>query len=337
MYYANSLDNPNYNFLGYIWFVGRIVNIFDPEKLGRVKIRIFGRHSFDINELPTEHLPWSNVSGGFSASRTFEIGDIVYGYFEDRDGQKPFILSKIESIKTQREPYLGELTQEEKNKLPIAAKKIFVEFPGQPGNPLILGEETSFPFTTVHIANENRVHVCDITNEMQRSAAWVRLKFSEFMKFIRDGIRALLAALGTSPEGVSARIKELAQAVVRGLKKVQKVLATIQEAIAVFNNFIKKVNELIAYILSLPANLIAMLRDCLNNLYASLSKGFSDLFKDTNLGGDFSAIVQVAQETQKTINSAVETTAKAAESAALLASTVATVGTAGQQLKRFKI
>lgn len=325
--------------LGYTWFVGRVVNIFEPEKRFGVKVRCFGIHSFNISELPTEHLPWAEVLNPQSV-RLYP-GDIVMGYFQDRDKQKPVVYGKIEGIipfGTKTETYLGELTELEKAQLPKAAQNVLIKQEGKPSiNPLAMGEAEALQFTPVHVANENRAHVCDISNEMIRSASWVRLKFSEFMDLIRKGIRALLAALGASPEGVSARFKELAVAVSRELKKVQQIFKDIQNALEVFNGFIRKVRQLIEYILSLPAKLLALLQDCLKNLYASLTKGFAELFKSTGGSSDFSAITELAGEVKNTVQAAVVTAGKAAETAALTASTVATAGAAVQTTKAFKI
>jgi hypothetical protein len=42
---------------GFFWFFGVVEDNNDPLKLGRVKVRCFGLHNDDPNELRTEHLP----------------------------------------------------------------------------------------------------------------------------------------------------------------------------------------------------------------------------------------------------------------------------------------
>lgn len=44
---------------GFNWWIGVVEDRMDPEKLGRVKIRIFGYHTDDKTLLPTSDLPWA--------------------------------------------------------------------------------------------------------------------------------------------------------------------------------------------------------------------------------------------------------------------------------------
>lgn len=329
MYPSPNID-PNFSGLNWFtWFVGRVVDVFDPRQKGRVRVRCFGFHSLDVTELPTEHLPWAEVSNWNSGVRV-ELGDIVIGYFFDRDRQKPIIHGKFEGI-WDGENVTGELTPKQIEKLPQTAKTIYLKTVGQPTTHLLArGTVTGTP---IGIANNNRAHVCDISNDMKRAAAWVRIKFSEFMTLIRNAIRAALTALGLSPDGTSARLKELATAVAREAKKLREILKTINDATEVFNQYVLRVRELIEFILSLPEILLKLLSDCLSNLYKSLSKGFSELFTDIGGTSDFTAIKEAASEIQKTISAAVETTGKVAESAALVTSTVATVGAPAKAFK----
>ena len=55
----------NENFLGYnnfIWFNGVVEDNNDPEYLSRVKVRCLGFHTSNKIVLPTEDLPWAQVS-----------------------------------------------------------------------------------------------------------------------------------------------------------------------------------------------------------------------------------------------------------------------------------
>ena len=49
-----------YNFIGkdgFIWWMGIVEDNDDPLGLGRLGIRIFGHHTENLNELPTDELP----------------------------------------------------------------------------------------------------------------------------------------------------------------------------------------------------------------------------------------------------------------------------------------
>ena len=76
-------------------FVGVVEDRFDPEKLGRLRVRCLGIHTADKNKIGTADLPWASVmlpttsSGisGLGQSPSFIVeGSWVWGYFRDGDG-----------------------------------------------------------------------------------------------------------------------------------------------------------------------------------------------------------------------------------------------------------
>ena len=77
------------NFLGkdgFNWFYGVVEEINDPTKTGRVKVRIFGHHTDNLQELPTNTLPWSLPCFSPNNSMTVAtplLGDYVFGFFGD--------------------------------------------------------------------------------------------------------------------------------------------------------------------------------------------------------------------------------------------------------------
>mgnify|MGYP001254752879 FL=1 len=75
-------------------FVGVVEDRFDPEKLGRLRVRVLGVHTSDKNKIATADLPWASVvlpttSAGISGlgqSPSFIVeGAWVWGYFRDGD------------------------------------------------------------------------------------------------------------------------------------------------------------------------------------------------------------------------------------------------------------
>jgi hypothetical protein len=88
-------------------FTGVVEDRNDPARMGRVRVRIFGVHSTDRSEVPTETLPWATPLlpvtmsglGGVGAAPTGLIeGTWVMGIF--RDGfscQDPVIIGVIQS------------------------------------------------------------------------------------------------------------------------------------------------------------------------------------------------------------------------------------------------
>jgi len=85
---------------------GLVENISDPLKLGRVKVRVFGRH--DIREgtkynIATEDLPWSQVVmpattpaiNGTGHSVNLAIGSLVCGTFLDISAQEFIVMGSL--------------------------------------------------------------------------------------------------------------------------------------------------------------------------------------------------------------------------------------------------
>jgi len=101
------------NFIGrgnFTWWVGVVEDINDPVQLGRVRVRCFGWHTEDKEQIPTDQLPWAvpvNPVTGASTSGVGEMptglmqGSWVIGFFIDGErAQEPAILGSIASVPT---------------------------------------------------------------------------------------------------------------------------------------------------------------------------------------------------------------------------------------------
>lgn len=99
----NSIFNKD----GFGWWIGVVEDRFDPEKIGRVRVRIYGYHTDDKLILPTKDLPWAipispiisaSISGiGYTPIGPLE-GTWVIGFFLDgADMQQPAIFGTISS------------------------------------------------------------------------------------------------------------------------------------------------------------------------------------------------------------------------------------------------
>lgn len=86
-------------FLGkdlFTWWIGVVEENFDPELIGRVRVRIFGYHSpKHKEEILTDDLPWAtcinapNVQGAYGRPN---VGDWVVGFFLDStEAQEPIV------------------------------------------------------------------------------------------------------------------------------------------------------------------------------------------------------------------------------------------------------
>lgn len=87
------------------WFVGVVEDRFDPNFLGRLKVRCFGFHSENRDELPTEDLPWSTLVQSTNSAAQTEVGHSptglvegswVIGFFLDgEEAQQPVVMGSL--------------------------------------------------------------------------------------------------------------------------------------------------------------------------------------------------------------------------------------------------
>ena len=95
---------------GFIWFTGVVEDRNDPDSLGRVRVRCLGIHTEDLNDIPTNQLPWAQVMHsvsnpsmqGLGNSPSFLVeGSWVIGFFLDaREMQQPIIMGSLPGIPT---------------------------------------------------------------------------------------------------------------------------------------------------------------------------------------------------------------------------------------------
>jgi len=108
---------------GFVWWHGVVEDIYDPLKLGRLRVRILGWHTDDKSEIPTQDLPWAHVvmpvnstsvSGkGWSPTGIVQ-GAWVVGFFRDGfNGQEPVVFGTIGGINTVSIP-IPQLSSNEK-------------------------------------------------------------------------------------------------------------------------------------------------------------------------------------------------------------------------------
>jgi hypothetical protein len=93
---------------GFYWFHGVVEDRQDPDKLGRVKIRILGSHTKDKSYIKTEDLQWAYIISPITSAAMNGIGETplgilpgtwVFGFFRDGEyQQEPCILGTFGGI-----------------------------------------------------------------------------------------------------------------------------------------------------------------------------------------------------------------------------------------------
>lgn len=119
----NASEPSGFTFGTWRWWIGVVENRKDdPERLGRVQVRIFGYHSQNKSDIPTADLPWAAVmmppdsasSKGIGSSPTgIQEGSHVVGFFLDGDNaQTPVVIGTLVG-KPNGKPDTYELTRGE--------------------------------------------------------------------------------------------------------------------------------------------------------------------------------------------------------------------------------
>ena len=107
-----------------IWWTGVVEDRYDPERLGRCRVRIFGYHTDNLDELPTSDLPWaiplqSITSAAASGVGITPVGIVtgswVMGFFLDAEhAQQPVIMGTIAGKPEKTKEQLNRNKQEAK-------------------------------------------------------------------------------------------------------------------------------------------------------------------------------------------------------------------------------
>lgn len=99
--FVPSFIGPN----GFVWFIGTVEDNNDPLQIGRVKVRCFGYHTDNKNDLSTESLPWAvhikpTTTGSDISPTGIEVGTSVFGFFADGVvAQYPIVMGVIDGIR----------------------------------------------------------------------------------------------------------------------------------------------------------------------------------------------------------------------------------------------
>jgi len=176
---------------------------------------------------------------------------------------------------------------------------------GDPTTPVFSRGGENIIGTTIAQRNNQLVHSCDFANDLIK-----HIQLKKFLKsiarWVREGIRKIMQVLGfTDASGATSSI-------INALKKLAKELKYIKteyiDPIIEFQKYvlavIVKIRAIIQWILSLPAKLLALLRDCVLRLIKSLVKMFTDEFSGStgepsqasDLGKDFKELAAAIKE-----------------------------------------
>jgi len=160
-----------------------------------------------------------------------------------------------------------------------------------PSNPPALGVGI-VEGTIVDNLNSQISHVCDFSLDIQKNIG-LKKYIKAISRFIRDGIRAVKLALGFGePSGLIFTVIEKLKAAAAFIRYVQKeYIQPVLDFQKYVLDVVVKIKKLIQWILSLPAKIFAMLKDCLTRLYKTIASIFSDAWNEATAeeAADFAA------------------------------------------------
>ena len=171
------------------------------------------------------------------------------------------------------------------------------------GQPTIPGlARSQVPGTNIDKSNNSLAHNCGISQELIKNNALKEFVTSQSQN-IRDAVNAVIKALGFDPTGETSNIVSILKDITAEIKYyTKKVLKPIQDFQKYVIKYIQYLNATIAWILSLPAKLLALFKTCLDRLYQLLAGIFSDVLGDT--GGLKDTLDAAKEVAQTAINSA---------------------------------
>jgi hypothetical protein len=164
-------------------------------------------------------------------------------------------------------------------------------------------------------------HICGEDSYIKRAIAQARVLAGQVGAAIRTALEAILKALGSIP-GVQA-VLDAVKYLVWLVKTAIEWLDEVNKGILEFIRQVKLIKALIEWILSLPAKLLALFRDCLARAYAELARAAFDILKDALPGGgDYGALGQIIVEYQNLKKETAKLAQKANETVALTKSAI---------------
>jgi phage baseplate assembly protein gpV len=157
--FTNRIGHDNF-----VWWIGVVEDRFDPLNLGRCRVRIFGSHTENLQEIPTADLPWAQTLLPVNSSLitgTAQEGDYVFGFFLDGlSCQAPCIFGIFPGIPQQfSNPETGFTDQRNANTLANSPRKTVISggslSEGNANrNPIIIGEPTNSRISRNHKVDE---------------------------------------------------------------------------------------------------------------------------------------------------------------------------------------
>jgi hypothetical protein len=303
-------------------YFGRVESRDDPEKRGRVKVRILNIHSFRGNLVPIDSLPWAepimSISGPGPSVHPPSIFNWVFVEFLDGDINYPFYFgqanaeierltsrnAELYSINSDRDIF-SRHSEEDRKKLLKEIKEGPKDWIEEEGGTTEFNLATS-PYARADIddspiqrSNDNKTHVCNVSLGIRMRIIQGSAGVRAAIEWFRKGLKSLMSSFRKSAFGqwLESGIKHINSL----LKKIRRFLKFVNDSLLELAKLIRDLQTLIAWILSLPARLLAFLKNCidqfLSDISSALSEGWGSVKNADGTETSFSAITETIRET----------------------------------------
>jgi hypothetical protein len=124
--------------------------------------------------------------------------------------------------------------------------------------------------STISVSNSDLAHVCDISPGIKYEIAKFTMDVTGLIQTIRTEIEALWAGASASP--FADEIRNAVTTIKAKIKTIQKFIRDQMEPLKDIQEYIQSLQELAAYILSLPGRIAKFLQECLAAATAGISE-----------------------------------------------------------------
>jgi hypothetical protein len=206
------------------------------------------------------------------------------------------------------------------------------------GKPTIPTNAYSTNNTIIQVTNNNTVHACDfrflinfadlnigvienpiklieeaIKNAQNKAAAIIRAILQQVIDKFRTVLKAITVTLNLDPTGQIAKAISRVREVIRTINYYSRKLAEYIGNAALIVALISEIKQVVEWIKSLPANILAMLKDCLTSFQGAIQSAGSQI---ALIPGQISSSVEGAfKDLENSTGSAISQSEQAAQTA----------------------
>lgn len=276
-----------------IW-TGVVEDTKDPLNMGRCKVRVFGVHSENISEVPTDTLPWSVPISSPNTGKTFSTlveGDYVVGYFQDGEGaQSPVIIGVLPGV-------VAQTYNSSKGFSPQSKDPVKKDLPvGQSAGPVTTPPLARSVVASTAIASTNASleHSCDFRYQLNldiglagldnpvtaiqnaiksgknKAAQAIRILVEIMNDKFRLVVDAMLKLIGFDPTGTVSLEFTVAKDLFREINKITKKVAKAVELASFYTSLFTEIQQIVEYLNSLPDRIKAIVQQCILNFLGSV-------------------------------------------------------------------